>query len=541
LRWRRLLQGALVRKQLSSRAACTCAAAGVSKAKLKKVFERLDADGSGELDAAEFSQYKLAMDREETVGHAIAKELAVTAPDLLQLMLQAGSADKVERAASLSRKKKEDAEHKGDLSSLFEMSATPDAKKNNPLASPSRLPASKPGPGETGASKWKTALNAVRAVQGMKQPSPPPGDAVVAPSPLSASSSGGESGEGARQEGAPREPGKGKWKKALNAVKAVHEIQSRAQGAEATDSPADGLSSSAGSQTGSQGEGSAPAGKAKWMTALSAVKAANGMQKMSVEHKLEQKPEDHSADFVGLELWDFVCATAELIYVPQKQRELIFTYANPFFNKGMRSGHLNQIGKAIECVFRHMLPFDQYEEQQQKAWEWLWNNLSHTLGHELDVLEKNWNTLVMESWELIQDRADVDSLGKVFWKRLNEIAPDQTHVFRRPLKMWGHLLHHIVNMLIVSISSPDKFFDQLFQLTVRHIRYGVRPHYLPPFGKALMETFEEIVQDEWTEEIHFAWEEVWKRAADSIMRGLNLGGSPLVHALVDGSVERLRF
>jgi hypothetical protein len=37
-----------------------------------------------------------------------------------------------------------------------------------------------------------------------------------------------------------------------------------------------------------------------------------------------------------------------------------------------------------------------------------------------------------------------------------------------------------------------------------------------------------------------AWEEIWKRAADSIVRGLNFGGSPLVHSLVDGSVDQLR-
>ncbi len=268
---------------------------------------------------------------------------------------------------------------------------------------------------------------------------------------------------------------------------------------------------------------------------------ANGIQKCLSGKQLLQQAGDHTADFVGAELWDFMCETAELIYVPQLQRELIFSYATPFYNKGMRSGHLVEMGKAIESAFRQTLPVDQYGEKQRVAWKWLWNNLSHTLGHELDVIDKNWNVLVLESWHLIQQRTDVDVLGQEFWKRLNDIAPDQTQVFRRPLKMWGHLLHHIVNMLLVSISSPDTFFDQIFQLSVRHIRYGVRPHYLQPFGKALMETFELILKEEWTGGLQLAWEEVWKRAADSIMRGLSCGGSPLVQALVDGSVDQLRY
>ena len=295
--------------------------------------------------------------------------------------------------------------------------------------------------------------------------------------------------------------------------------------------------------------------KKEWKTALTAIKMTNvmtngiqncsngmtnGIQNCSKCPLCRSALADHSADFIGAELWDFVCETAELIYVPQKQRELIFSYATPFYKRGMRSGHLVEMGKAIECVFRQTLPVDQYGEKQRVAWEWLWNNLSQTLGHELDVIDKNWNLLALESWQLIQERADVDALGQAFWKRLNDIAPDQTQVFRRPLKMWGHLLHHIVNMLLVSVSSPETFFDQLFQLSVRHIRYGVRPHYLPPFGKALVETFEQILKEEWIEELQPAWEEVWKRAADSILRGLNFGGSPLVHALVDGSVDQMR-
>ena len=383
---------------------------------------------------------------------------------------------------------------------------------------------SQPAAGDTAVSNWKIVLTPVRAVQGMMRPSmtqppPPPTD---------------EAAVAKLEPGVT--PGKGsKWKNVFHAVKAVDDMKCHAGvGGEGSHSEVEE------GGAGDSGDSPGPAGKAKWKTAVTAVKTANGMQH-SLSWMKKEEQQDHTADFVGVELWDFVCETAELIYVPQKQRELIFSYATPFYNRGMRSGHLVEMGKAIESVFRHTLPFDQYGEKQRAAWEWLWSNISHTLGHELDVLEKDWNVLVLESWQLIQQRADVDALGHDFWKRLNDIAPDQTHVFRRPLKMWGHLLHHIVNMLVVSISSPDTFFDQIFQLTVRHIRYGVRPHYLPPFGQAFMETFEQILKEEWTVETHQAWQELWKRAADSMMRGLNFGGSPLVHALVDGSVDHLRY
>ena len=33
----------------------------------------------------------------------------------------------------------------------------------------------------------------------------------------------------------------------------------------------------------------------------------------------------------------------------------------------------------------------------------------------------------------------------------------------------------------------------MFELTIRHIRYGVRSEYLNPFGNALFATFEEVL------------------------------------------------
>jgi len=502
------------------------------------------------------------MDREATIGHIIAQGLPA---DLMALMKEQGSSNKVERAASsLSNRKRRRAGHHGDLTNLFEVSAATSAPTEQMALPISRYGVfdragsacaikcvcmhagvfvlhvyllragnfrSQSAEEGTGASKWKMALNPVRAVQALRRPSiaqpfPPPTEAAVAtPEP------GVTAGKGS------------KWTPVLNVVSAVREMKRRADqsagdsdhsptsgggGSSPPDPSDDGLPES-------QRNGNAHAGKARWKTALTAVKTANEVQRC-----FSVSTGDHTADFVGAELWDFVCETAELIYVPQTQRELIFSYATPFYKRGMRSGHLIEMGKAIELVFHHTLSADQYGEKQRVAWEWLWSNLSHTLGHELDVLDKDWNVLVLESWQLIQQRTDVDKLGQEFWKRLNDIAPDQTHVFRRPLKMWGHLLHHVVNMLVVSISSPDTFFDQIFQLSVRHIRYGVRPHYFPPFGKALLETFEHILKEDWTEELRPAWEEIWKRAADSIVRGLNFGGSPLVHSLVDGSVDQLR-
>ena len=78
--------------------------------------------------------------------------------------------------------------------------------------------------------------------------------------------------------------------------------------------------------------------------------------------------------------------------------------------------------------------------------------------------------------------------------------------------------------------GQQEFFDQLFELTIRHIRYGVRSEYLSPFGHAMILTLEEvccfdyvkfspydglvlvqILQDSWTAKIEQLWKEVTSR------------------------------
>ena len=146
------------------------------------------------------------MDREATIGHIIAKELPA---DLVRLMKEQGSSpDKVERAAStLSNRKRRRAA--GSLANLFQVSAASSASTEQKLGGgfSSAPTEQKPPPslvssaskrlarysvfdsqsaaGGTGASKWKTALNPVRVIQGMRrpsiaQPSPPPTETAVA-------------------------------------------------------------------------------------------------------------------------------------------------------------------------------------------------------------------------------------------------------------------------------------------------------------------------------------------------------------------------
>jgi len=112
------------------------------------------------------------------------------------------------------------------------------------------------------------------------------------------------------------------------------------------------------------------------------------------------------------------------------------------------------------------------------------------------MLLKMWGAVLKR--DLTKEKKKKNKTLGLFFFQKETLGLDQRDVRACiQLKMWGTLLHHIVNMLMVSISSPETYFDELFLLTVRHIRYGVRPDYLPPFGRALLETFREIAAEHW--------------------------------------------
>jgi hemoglobin-like flavoprotein len=235
-----------------------------------------------------------------------------------------------------------------------------------------------------------------------------------------------------------------------------------------------------------------------------------------------------------------VTSCTDQLFEPEKQIEVIFVFAHANFKKGLRTMHLKAVGKALEAVFQLILQGEEWNAKAVQAWSWFWSIVSSTMHLELEALETGLCDEVLINWEKVKTTTDVESLGQKFWVQLNDEAPEQTKIFRRPLKMWGTLLHHIMDMLIVSIKEPDIFFDELLALTIRHVRYGVRPEYLQPFGNALFSTLEDLLGDQWTERTQKAWRMVWKRATNSIARGLNVGGNALTYALVDGDVRALK-
>ena len=93
-------------------------------------------------------------------------------------------------------------------------------------------------------------------------------------------------------------------------------------------------------------------------------------------------------------------------------------------------------------------------------------------------------------------------------------------------------LHIAVNILqrfdaSLNLMGPDyeMLEEILTELGQRHVGYGVKAHYFPFMGKAIMYALEDTLQDKWTDEARAAWNEVYQEISGTIMKSILIASS----------------
>lgn len=147
----------------------------------------------------------------------------------------------------------------------------------------------------------------------------------------------------------------------------------------------------------------------------------------------------------------------------------------------------------------------------------------------------------LETWELARRRPDFEEyVGSTMLLKMFEYEPETKKVFgfdvefnptAQELKDAGHL-HVAVSILqrfdaSLNLMGPDHetLEEVLTELGKRHIGYGVKAHYFPFMGKAIVFALKETLGDKFTPEVHAAWNEVYQEISGAIMKAILIGSS----------------
>ena len=112
--------------------------------------------------------------------------------------------------------------------------------------------------------------------------------------------------------------------------------------------------------------------------------------------------------------------------------------------------------------------------------------------------------LVEQSFESIKLQEEL--FATKFYDNLFVANPSLQPLFKdTDVTEQGKVLHKTLILIIENLRKPDVLDDSLKGLGARHVKYGVLPEHYPIVGNALLKTFAQVLEDQYTPQIHQAW------------------------------------
>jgi len=148
-----------------------------------------------------------------------------------------------------------------------------------------------------------------------------------------------------------------------------------------------------------------------------------------------------------------------------------------------------------------------------------------------EVLETEPKELPVEllesSFEKIKPRAE--EFAASFYENLFAAHPEMKPLFASTdmEKQQKKLLNSLV-LVVESLRNPEALGEVLKALGGRHVGYGAIPKYYGPVGEALLTTFEQYLQQDWTPEVKQAWVAAYRAITAQMLKGAGVGNAPKV-------------
>jgi hemoglobin-like flavoprotein len=125
--------------------------------------------------------------------------------------------------------------------------------------------------------------------------------------------------------------------------------------------------------------------------------------------------------------------------------------------------------------------------------------------------------LVEESFAKLPDGK---RFAELFYQKISEQSPHLMPLFANTsmTKMANKLLAALRSM-VAALRDPEKLQNMLGPLGQRHLSYGVLESHYPIVGETLLQTFEDELGEQWTDDYAAAWSEVYSNAARIMQEG----------------------
>jgi Hemoglobin-like flavoprotein len=112
--------------------------------------------------------------------------------------------------------------------------------------------------------------------------------------------------------------------------------------------------------------------------------------------------------------------------------------------------------------------------------------------------------------------AQAEIAGLVFYQKLFTLEPGLQALFQTSIDLQTRKLMDSLRYIVATIENPTVLAPALEAMGRRHVTYGVRKPHFELVIRALLETFQQILGDGFSPDIHEVWREALYFVAKSM-------------------------
>jgi hemoglobin-like flavoprotein len=112
--------------------------------------------------------------------------------------------------------------------------------------------------------------------------------------------------------------------------------------------------------------------------------------------------------------------------------------------------------------------------------------------------------LVKTSWKMFQDISPT-LIGDVFYSKLFMAVPKVRPMFHITTEEQSGKLIEMLNVIVGRLDRLHELSEDIRQLAIRHVSYGVKAEHYQPVGDALLWTLAQGLGKDWNDEVKDAW------------------------------------
>ena len=127
---------------------------------------------------------------------------------------------------------------------------------------------------------------------------------------------------------------------------------------------------------------------------------------------------------------------------------------------------------------------------------------------EISIIKNSWNHIL---------KADPHLIGHVFYTRLFLQMPSLRAMFKDDMKEQYQKLIDMLHLIVSRLDKIEEMNEEITQLAIRHVEYGVKPSHYKVVGDALLWTLAKGLGDNWTEEMVTAWTKCYNYLSDTMI------------------------